>query len=286
MGSNIIQIGSSAVRPSWSQGFARSKSEAANPSLWDGLVGAWFPSFGATGATLHDISPGAKNNGTLTNSPTWVKDYLDFDGVDQRVTFGNNSSLKIQYPLTIAALVKLPVLTETKTILSTDYWGWLVSNYHGANLGVTAARALFIEYGDGLGARSGNRRSALTADAAIPVNQWTFVAGIIRSPTSMSLYVDGSTDILSSSSGSSTSAIGFSTQPVYIGLRSDAYLEGGVKYVIMWDRALAPSETALLAADEFALPRRKTKTYAIYTAPAGGLSIPVAMHHRKLIGVA
>ncbi len=52
--------------PSWAQGFARSQSEAANPGLWNGLVGNWQPTLGPTGLTLFDVS-GRGNDGTLTN---------------------------------------------------------------------------------------------------------------------------------------------------------------------------------------------------------------------------
>ena len=71
MGSNIIQLGSSEVRPSWSQGFARNAKEARNPHLWNGLVGHWGFNLGATGLTAHDVSRRG-NNGVLTNGPLWV----------------------------------------------------------------------------------------------------------------------------------------------------------------------------------------------------------------------
>ncbi len=62
------------IKPSYQAGYARNASESENPNLWDGLVGAWMPSFGVTGETLRDVS-GNGNHGTLTNmdaSSDWV----------------------------------------------------------------------------------------------------------------------------------------------------------------------------------------------------------------------
>ena len=52
--------------PSYHQGYARSVSKSAYPSLWKGLVGAWVPALGVTGVTLRDVS-GFGQHGTLTS---------------------------------------------------------------------------------------------------------------------------------------------------------------------------------------------------------------------------
>jgi len=57
--------------PSFQQGFARCAAESACPELWQGLVGAWAPSLGATGERLLDWSGGGRT--AVNNSPylTW-----------------------------------------------------------------------------------------------------------------------------------------------------------------------------------------------------------------------
>jgi hypothetical protein len=84
----------SSNNPSYRSGFysPRRGGTPKYPSLWDGCVGAWAPSLGATGLTLRDESVYG-NHGTLTNmdaASDWVvsggKGALDFDGTDDRVT--------------------------------------------------------------------------------------------------------------------------------------------------------------------------------------------------------
>jgi len=60
----------------WQSGIARNRSECdpRYQHLWDGLVGAWYPKLGPTGATLRDVS-GHHNHGVLTNmepATDWV----------------------------------------------------------------------------------------------------------------------------------------------------------------------------------------------------------------------
>ncbi len=84
----------SSNNPSYRSGFysPRRGGTPKYPSLWDGCVGAWAPSLGATGGRLFDHSV-YQNHGTLTNmdaASDWVvsggKGALDFDGTDDRVT--------------------------------------------------------------------------------------------------------------------------------------------------------------------------------------------------------
>lgn len=64
------------IHPCYSQGFARSAGESANPGLWRGLVGAWIPGLGHSGDTLFDWS-GQGHHGTFGGTkgseyPEWV----------------------------------------------------------------------------------------------------------------------------------------------------------------------------------------------------------------------
>ena len=92
------------IKPSFSTGYAKNASESANPNLWKGLVGAWMPSFGVTGNTLKDVS-GNGNDGTLTNmdaATDWVGTSkglaLDFDGDNDYIELG---SISANNPLTL-----------------------------------------------------------------------------------------------------------------------------------------------------------------------------------------
>jgi len=78
------------------------------PSLRQGLVGAWCPSLGATGYTLHDQS-GYNNHGTLTNMDAgtdWVASgdglALDFDGANDYIDIPVRGLPSIQGAKTIS----------------------------------------------------------------------------------------------------------------------------------------------------------------------------------------
>jgi len=76
---------------SYLNGFAPRDGQPLYPSLWKGCVRAWNPGLGPSGLTLRDWS-GFKNNGTLTNGPTWGlvggKQAITFDGADDYVAAG------------------------------------------------------------------------------------------------------------------------------------------------------------------------------------------------------
>ena len=59
------------VRPSYATGFAQWPGMSEYPGLWNGLVGAWDASLGATGNRVFDLS-GNNHPGTFVNSPIWV----------------------------------------------------------------------------------------------------------------------------------------------------------------------------------------------------------------------
>lgn len=100
------------MRVAQQSGFARNKSEARYPHLWNGLVGAWSPHLNPRGGTkLWDLS-GRQNHGTLTNmdpATDWVMSdgygALDFDGSTNLVKVGS----VVQFPLTVCLFMRSTV---------------------------------------------------------------------------------------------------------------------------------------------------------------------------------
>jgi len=93
----------------WQSGIARNRSECdpRYQHLWDGLVGAWYPKLGPTGATLRDVS-GHHNHGVLTNmdpATAWGLGEdgaaLAFDGLDDHITIPTWSG-KLNPPWSVA----------------------------------------------------------------------------------------------------------------------------------------------------------------------------------------
>lgn len=58
------------VKPSYSTGFAQWPGMSEYPQLWEGLVGAWDMSLGATGGQVFDLS-GRTNQGTIYGTVVW-----------------------------------------------------------------------------------------------------------------------------------------------------------------------------------------------------------------------
>jgi len=71
MADGLVQL-PNPLRPSYADGYAP-RDGIGTPGedwFWDGLVGAWMPTFGATGNSLWDVSLRG-NHGTLVNGPSW-----------------------------------------------------------------------------------------------------------------------------------------------------------------------------------------------------------------------
>ena len=77
--------------PSYAGGFASPERGLIDRSLWDGVVGAWCPSLGATGLTVRDHS-GRGNHGTVTGmtaAEAWADPAgMTFDGTDDSLLLG------------------------------------------------------------------------------------------------------------------------------------------------------------------------------------------------------
>ena len=165
---------------SYSNGFAPRDGQPLYPELWNGCVGAWAPSLGASGGRLFDWAA-SKNHGTLTNmdlSARWGmiagKRGLNFDGTDDYVSISN--------------LTSMPTW-------SCCCWVYMPS----AGLSVYAGIVFFKEgsnAGNGITAVNGNigciRADSLVANSHYPnpTNRWAHVVATWDG-TTRRIYVDG-----------------------------------------------------------------------------------------------
>jgi len=121
--SAILITGSN--NPSYRSGFysPRRGGTPKYPSLWDGCVGAWAPSLGATGPRLFDHSF-LGTHGTLTNmdlASDWIasdgKVALDFDGTNDHVNCnGTFGGLTIEGSKTVSIWAKPTTLINRQNI--------------------------------------------------------------------------------------------------------------------------------------------------------------------------
>ncbi|MEI6750772.1 MAG: LamG-like jellyroll fold domain-containing protein, partial [Bacteroidota bacterium] len=152
---------------------------------------------------------------------------LNFDGTDAYVNCGNPSNLNINGSITVEAWIKATALTGT-----------IVSKEGSASQGYA------IRCGSGgklsfvIG--TGSSWPEVISTQALPLNQWTHVAGVYNGSI-MSVYING---VLSGTQSVSTS-IGISSQPLYIGgssAFSGRLFPGSIDEVCVWNVARTASQ--------------------------------------------
>lgn len=268
-------MASDLLLPSYPNGFARCAAESENPDLWTGLVGLWAPYLGPTGSKLFDWS-GRKNNGTLTNmdpGTDWVESpygyALDFDGNNDFVSLPGMASL-FSTDASLWMLLRLvldPPVDVNKTGFAT-----LGTHGVGSHYPYTDSK-LYLDVFSTVRSIDGYDNSAFDK------TQWhNLIITTIPGAGNYKLYQNARL---------TTTALG----PVNIAFPSNAkfgegrkerFLWGEIAAAALWSRALAPSEIQHLYRDPHALTRPRSRIFPSAAAPPG-LSIPIAMHHYKML---
>ena len=245
-------------KPTWETGIARSAAESVAPGKWQGLVGALSPSFGPTGATLRDVS-GFQNHGTLTNmdpATDWVvgeNGYaLDFDGTLDHIALGDPSALNVSGPLSVFVMFRSTATINNMPLIArwgTDYSYVLMADYRTDNALVFFARV------------SGVSKEALGTVATYNDGNWHFATGVFDG-ANVRLY----TDLETITGDATTGPISTPAQNVIIGNYSNlpgaSYFPGQIAQVLIYNRALTPSEIRELYADPFEMFRLMRQMYA------------------------
>ncbi len=260
-----MSIFAQQTRPSFGQGFARSAGESAYPGLWKGLVGAWVPSLGVTGITLHDVSL-RKNNGTLTNGPTWVvnegQQALQFDtSASTYVDLGINAyDLGIRRHATFSMWCKADDEVDQRHILS----DWNTSQGFAVRFS-TASTIVFFVYPN-------NHR--ITVTPVVPPGVMYHIVAVMDG-ANMRLYLDG--EFLATTTLGED--IGDSASTIKIGVRGDLDspttkgFEGPIWEVGIYNRALTATEIRHLFNLGRGAPFRLARNLALLSVPAAGGTI-------------
>ncbi|MFQ5640830.1 MAG: LamG domain-containing protein, partial [bacterium] len=249
---------------------ARNASESANPELWSGLVGAWVPSLGFQGTQLFDVS-GYGNHGTLTNmdpATDWVVGEkglaLDFDGSNDYVNMGD--------------------LFDGLTQVTISAWGKWGS-------GTPSSNDAFVGKHNSFMIRPGNADNRIifyirdsvswfnSGDSTSNINdgQWHHFVGKYDG-NRVSIWMDGVEENASNVGAKTLNSNAENFQVGRLG-STNQYWNGSIDDVRIYNRALLPSEIVELYIDALSLFRLRQQVPMFVSAPpAGGLSIPVAMH--------
>lgn len=215
----------------------------------DGLVSyldAANPKSFISGSTVwNDLSKNTINNGTLTNGPIYNSSNggnIIFDGSDDFVTLGNDSSLQITNNLTLSVWFKTVSLSVAKTIAAKQ---WCNGNQFSYSLSILT-NGNIQWYWIPSGNCSGNPTGSYTTNSSvITTNTWNNVI-VVHTSTSVNIYVNG---ILAPSTlVGSYSSLFNSTSPLNIGIYrnlggsyADAF-NGNMASVQIYNRALSATE--------------------------------------------
>jgi len=171
-------------------------SDSIRAQLSDSLVSYWSFNEG-TGTDAKDMWEG--NNGTLGGDPTWKSGgecvsgkCLEFDGENDYVDCGNDTSLKSINSKTVEAWFKL-----TSPAAPTGGASEIVSNLHWSSNDNQEGYSLCFRYSSGglrfmVGDGTANVKTAAVSGISIGLNVWHYVVGIHDyDANKLYLYLDG-----------------------------------------------------------------------------------------------
>lgn len=261
----------SIVTPSYSQGFARNKSQSASPWLWDGLRGMWVPALGKTGLTLFDVS-GQKNHGVLTNmvpADAWVageQGYaLEFDDSESSVNVPGEFLSRITNEVTFVYRFFSPTVTKNYMVVaSTDVVTTLQIGFNSTDARLYWAMKI-----------GGSLQVLFNISGAILSAATWYTIVIVYDGSTAKSYIDGALNSSTDHSG----AIDLGTNDLLIGKFKDSgfNFEGKISDFAIYDRALLPAEIRQLARDHLAPLRLRDTQIPIAGAVAGGLLVHPGM---------
>ncbi len=259
-------------QPSYDQGFARGAAEAANPNLWQGLVGLWHPTLGVTGATLRDVS-GHGYHGTLSDSDMWAVGpngtVLSFNGTDQHTSHPNAGDFDGSGPFSVHMLVR-PLssfgfdIFASRAQGSSAFTGWTIGP---PGSGGQVRLQLLSNNG------TGDRIVLQSAVRVYSVNVWSAVTVTYdgsKTAAGCKFFLNGKDAGASITFDALVGSIATS-QPFEIGARTAAgnYANIHVDSVLLYNRALTLNEIKQLHVDPHAIVRPRL---AVPVAAFGGLS--------------
>jgi len=200
-------------------------------------------SYPRSGTTWTDLS-GNNNNGTLTNGPTFSSvngGSIVFDGADDQIDCGNDSSLNISTNLTLGIWVKFNSLSSAPNLIAKQ---WCSGNQFSYSWAVLSDGRIYYGF-DSDGQCSSITGEYTSTNIVCTTGIW-YCLNIVHTSTSINLYSNGISipGILAGSYGT----IYTSTVPVRLGVYRNlsgafaSYLSGNISNTSIYNRALSATE--------------------------------------------
>jgi hypothetical protein len=200
-------------------------------------------SYPGTGTTWTDLS-GNSNNGTLTNGPTFSAGNMGsilYDGADDQIDCGNNSSLNISTNLTLGIWVKFNSLSSDPNLISKQ---WCSGNQFSYSWAVLSDGRIYYGF-DSDGQCSSITGEYTSTNTVCTTGIW-YCLNIVHTSTSINLYSNGIS--IPGTLAGSYGTIYTSTVPVRLGVYRNlsgafaSYLSGNISNVQIYNRALSATE--------------------------------------------
>ena len=188
---------------------------------------------------------GGSNNPILYNNLY----SLDFDGVDDFVNLGNNSSLRptVNNGVSLSLWCKWADITTATSRIFSNSSDSSAAAYYGLACNKNASGYLSMSTGDGGGFAASDRRTRKTNAAVVSNNTWHHIVFVWTNEVSSTwrIYVDGDSKASASSGTGGVNA--YTTDDAFIGKRiiaSTSYANGLMDEVAFFDTVLSSDGVA------------------------------------------
>lgn len=200
------------------------------------------------------MTEGEPETGTLVGGASWDdgrwpgKSAIRFDGVDDKVTTGNFVFDDFDAPYTIAAWINW----EGGDTFAPIFIGEGSRYKKGLFLQLRETGKVDVGYGEAHTVHRGDMARRKVSSDVVPKNEWVHICGVVRTPTDMSVYINGKDAGGSQSGGYNGSITESRTIKGIVGYNtaskspSPRVFKGRIDEVAIFNRALEASEVASL----------------------------------------
>ncbi len=209
-----------------------------------GLI-AYYPFHGDATDESANRNNGIVHGATLTTDRFGAAgNAYDFNGVDNYIDIGNDTSIKPPLPVTISLWVAWDD-TDAGHIFVNN---WGNTYYYGVWLQVNPDGSFGVTIGNGGFAAATSRKGRGSTGATLTRGQWHHVAAVVRSVNDMDVYLDG-VNVSGDYSGSATGMVYNSSAGTmgYLTVTSNYFYKGKLDDVRFYNRALSDGEITKLA---------------------------------------
>lgn len=163
-----------------------------------------------------------------------------FNGIDEFIDLPNVADLKPDLPISYSVWVKFNSLPSTGNVMFTN--NFAQDNHSGVWMQGASNGAITIAFGSALGGTSSNNIRRKRGSTIVQTGVWYHVAGVVRGPTDMDIYID-CVDDGGTYHGQSASTVGYTADAGSIGRKDVAnaspyYFDGVLDEFRYWNRAI------------------------------------------------